>query len=69
MQVFKNMILAAVWISFLVLTSCNESPKNAGETNTDTSAVAKNETSVPAYDPAIDPLIVASAFTKKLAGN
>jgi len=67
MQVFKNMILVLVWFSFLLLASCNESPKNASETNTDSSTVTKNESSDTVYDPAIDPLIVASAFTKKLA--
>ena len=68
MQAFKNIILVVIWISFLFLPSCNDSPKNAGETNTDTSAVVKDDAPAgPVYEPAIDPLIVASAFTKKLA--
>ncbi len=65
---FKNMILAAVPISFLFLVSCNETPTAVDETKTDTSTVKMESVPTgPVYDPAIDPLTVASAFTKKIA--
>jgi quercetin dioxygenase-like cupin family protein len=63
-------IPSLVLISFLFLNACNESSRTAENKNTDTSTttVAKNDTSFnPVYDPAIDPLLVGAAFTKKLA--
>ena len=67
MQTLKHLIAGFVLISFF-LAGCNESPKTGDDTNTDTSALAKNDTPVgPVYDPAIDALIVGSAFTKKVA--
>jgi quercetin dioxygenase-like cupin family protein len=68
MQTLKNIITVFVLTSFLFLDGCNESPKTADNTNTDTSALAKNDAPIgPVYDPAIDALIVGAAFTKKLA--
>lgn len=68
MQKFKIIISVFVLTSFLFMTSCNESPKTGDNSNTDTSAVAKNDASSgPLYDPALDALIVAPAFTKKLS--
>ena len=68
MQTLKHIIPGFVLISFLFLYGCNESPKTADNTNTDTSALAKNDASIgPVYDPGIDALIVGAAFTKKLA--
>ena len=68
MQVTKSIILVVLSISFLFMTSCKETPKSAGETNTDTTAVPKdNAPTGPVYDPAMDPMITAAAFTKKLA--
>jgi len=64
----KRIIVVFAGVLFLFMASCKESPKSADETKTDTSTVAKNEIPVgPVYDPAMDPLIVAPAFTKKIA--
>src|SRR4030095_6582955 len=70
MHSFKNMIQPVVLISFLFLVSCKESPKAVDETKTDSSAVAKDDGPAgPVYDPAMDPMITAAAFTKKLADS
>jgi hypothetical protein len=67
MHSFKNITLPVVSISFLFLVSCNESPKAVDETKTDSSAVAKDDVPAgPVYDPAMDPMVTAAAFTKKL---
>jgi hypothetical protein len=54
-------------ISFSFLISCNQS-ETMSEKDMDTiSTVSKNDTSsMPAYDPAMDPLTVGAAFSKKL---
>jgi quercetin dioxygenase-like cupin family protein len=70
MQTLKYVIPGFVLISFLFLHGCKESPKTADNSNTDTSALAKNDAAIgPVYDPAIDALIVGAAFTKKLADS
>ena len=70
MQTIKHILQGLVLISFLFLSRCNESPKTADNTHTDTSALAKKDAAIgPVYDPVIDALIVGAAFTKKLADS
>jgi mannose-6-phosphate isomerase-like protein (cupin superfamily) len=68
MQQFKNNIYFFVLISVLFAIGCNESPTTAEKNNVDTtSAVTKSDSStMPVYDPAMDPLTVGAAFSKKL---
>ena len=68
MQTLKHFILGFALISLVFLDGCNESPKTSDNTNTDTSAVAKNDAPIgPVYDPAIDLSVVGGDFTKKLS--
>jgi len=55
-------------ISILHLLSCSESPDKTGKNDNDTAAVVTNKDTftMPAYDPAMDPLVVGAAFSKKL---
>ena len=69
MQTLKNIIPFFVLISFLFMTACNESTNTAEKKDADTSTatVTRNDTTtMPAYDPAMDPLTVGAAFSKKL---
>ncbi|RNI39995.1 hypothetical protein EFY79_01455 [Hanamia caeni] len=58
---------AVIFFSFLI--SCNQSATTSENNNGDTtSAVTVSDTSsMPAYDPAMEPLIVGAKFSKKLA--
>ena len=68
MQQIKNNIQFFVLISMLFLISCNQSATTSNENDKDTTAVATSSdtSSMPAYDPAMDPLTVGAAFSKKL---
>lgn len=54
-------------VSFLV--SCNQSATNTEKNVQDTTAITTNRdaSSMPAYDPAMEPLTVGAKFSKKLA--
>ncbi|MEO7046900.1 MAG: hypothetical protein ABI091_16475 [Ferruginibacter sp.] len=68
MQQIKNNIYFFVLISVLFLISCNQSPTTSDKNKMDTTALATNSDtpSIPAYNPAMDPLTVGAAFSKKL---
>ena len=68
MQLFKNNICFFVLILVLFLTSCNQSATTSEKNDMDTTAVVTNSdtSTMPAYDPAMDPLTVGAAFSKKL---
>jgi hypothetical protein len=68
MHQIKNSIYFFVFISVLFLSACNGSTTTSQKNDMDTAAVVTNsETSaMPAYDPAMDPLTVGAAFSKKL---
>ena len=68
MQQIKNNICFFMLISVLFLISCNQSATNSDKNDMDTAAVAtSNDTSsMPAYDPAMEPLTVGAKFSKKL---
>ena len=68
MQQIKNNIYFFVLISVLFLISCNQSATTSDENDMDTTAVATNSdaSSMPAYDPAMEPLTVGAKFSKKL---
>jgi quercetin dioxygenase-like cupin family protein len=67
-QTIKNNICFFVLILVLFLIGCNESATTPEKKDMDTTpAVAKIDTpSMPAYDPAMDPLTVGAKFSKKL---
>ena len=67
MQQIKNSI-SFVLISVLFLIGCDQSSTTSEKNDKDTTAVVTNsDTSVmPTYDPAMDPLTVGAAFSKKL---
>jgi hypothetical protein len=64
----KNTINFSMLITSLFLVSCNQSATTSEKNNIDTtSTVANKDTSSEfVYDPAMDPLIVGAAFSKKL---
>jgi quercetin dioxygenase-like cupin family protein len=68
MQQIKNSICFFVLISGLFLIGCNESATTSEKNDTDTTSFVTNSdtSSMPAYDPAMDPLTVGAAFSKKL---
>ncbi len=68
MQQIKNSICFFVLISALFLIGCNESATTSEKKDMDTtSAVINSDTSsMPAYDPAMEPLTVGAKFSKKL---
>ena len=76
MQQIKNSIYFFVVISILILIGCNESSTTTQKSdidstekiNTDTTSVFTNSdtSSMPAYDPAMEPLMVGAKFSKKL---
>ncbi len=67
MQQIKINIHFFVLISVLFLISCNQSATISDKNDMDTTAVATNNdtSSMPAYDPAMDPLTVGAAFSNK----
>ena len=68
MQQIKNNIYFFVLISVLFLISCNQSATTSEKNNADTSAVAtiSDTSTMPPYDPAMEPLTVGAKFSKKL---
>ena len=68
MQQIKNNIQFFVLISMLFLISCNQSANTSNENDKDTTAVATSSdtSSMPAYDPAMEPLTVGAKFSRKL---
>lgn len=69
MQQIKNNIYFFMLISVLFLISCNQSATTSEKNDMDTtSAVTNGDTSsLPTYDPAMEPLTVGAKFSKKLA--
>ena len=69
MQSIRNNFAFFAALSILWLISCNESATTSDNKNTDTTTVATNndDASMPAYDPAMEPLTVGAQFSKKLA--
>lgn len=57
-----------VLITILLLISCNQSATTSEENNMDTTSTVTNEDTASGfvYDPAMDPLTVGAAFSKKL---
>jgi quercetin dioxygenase-like cupin family protein len=68
MQQIKNGSYFFVLISVLFLFGCNEPATTSEKNDIDTSATVANSdiSSMPAYDPAMEPLTVGAAFSKKL---
>lgn len=66
MQQIKNSIYFFVLISVLFLMGCNEPATTSEKKDMDTSSTVTNSDTVPAYDPAMEPLTVGAAFSKKL---
>lgn len=67
MQQTKNFNYSFVLLAVLFLIGCNESSKTSEKNDKDTtSALTNTDTSMPAYDPAMEPLTVGAKFSKKL---
>lgn len=68
MNQIKTSIYFFKFISVLFLIACNESGTTSDKNDRDTTAtVTNNDTStMPPYDPAMDPLTVGPQFSKKL---
>jgi hypothetical protein len=68
MQQLINSISLFVLISVLFLVSCDQSANNSAKNRMDTVAVVTNTdtSSMPAYDPAMEPLTVGAKFSKKI---
>ena len=68
MQQIKNSFCSFVLISTLFLISCNQSPTTSEENDKDTTAVVtgSDTSTMPVYDPAMEPLTVGAKFSKKL---
>lgn len=64
----KNNINHLVLISVLFLISCNQSATTSKKNNVDTTSISTSKETLPefTYDPAMDPLTVGAAFSKKL---
>ncbi|HEV2832172.1 MAG TPA: cupin domain-containing protein [Hanamia sp.] len=58
-----------VFISILFLIACNETGTTSEKNGTDTTSVIVNSdtSTIPAYDPAMEPLTVGAKFIKKIA--
>ena len=69
MQQFKTNFCFFVMISVLSIIGCNEPAATSEKTEKDTSSVAtKSDTSsMPVYDPALDPLTVGAQFSRMLS--
>jgi quercetin dioxygenase-like cupin family protein len=61
--------IVVVSISFLFLISCTDSPKAVDETKSDTTVTKDDVPAGPVYDSAMDPMVTAAAFTKKIADS
>ena len=68
MRQIKNSLSFLVLISVLFLIACNESATTSEKNDKDTSATIANRdtSSMPAYDPAMDPLTLGAKMSKKL---
>ena len=68
MKQIQTSIYFLVVISTLFLLSCNQPATTSEKTNEDTTAIAasSDSSSMPAYDPAMDPLTVGAQMSKKL---
>ena len=68
MKQIRTSIYFPLAISTLFLLSCNQPATTSEKSNEDTTAIAasKNSSSMPAYDPAMDPLTVGAQMSKKL---
>ena len=68
MKQIKNSISLFVLISVLFLIGCKESATTSEKNDTDTTAAVttSDTSSMPVYDPAMEPLTVGAAFSKKL---
>lgn len=68
MKHIKHSIYSFVFISILLLVACNNTPTTSEKNNVDTIAAitSADTSSIPAYDPAMDPLTVGAKFSKKL---
>ncbi len=74
MQQIKNSSCFCVFISLLFLVGCNDSSTTSEKNKTDTTSVVTNTdtpfvsaaSSMPVYDPAMEPLTVGAKFSKKL---
>ncbi len=69
MQQIKNNIHFFVFISVLFLISCNQSATTSEKNDADTTAVvtSSDTSTMPTYDPAMEPLTVGAKFSKKLS--
>ena len=69
MQQIKISNFFLVLISVLFLIGCNDATTDSDKTDKDTTTAVTNEdnSSMPAYDAAMDPLTVEAAFANKLA--
>jgi len=68
MQQIKGCMYFFILISILFLIGCNESETTSekNDVNTNTAATNERDSSMPAYDPALEPLTVGAQFSKKL---
>ena len=68
MQQIKTKTCFFLFISILFLAGCQEAETTAekNEVNTTTAVANNDNNSMPAYDPALEPLTVGAAFSKKL---
>ena len=69
MQQIKSNISLFVLISVSFLVSCDQSSSTSEKNDKDTTAVvtSSDTSSMPAYDPAMEPLTVGAKFSKKLS--
>ncbi len=68
MRQFKNNTCFIVMISVLFVIGCNEPAATSEQNEKDTTMLVTNSenASMPAYDPAMEPLTVGAKFSKKL---
>ena len=68
MQQLKNNISLFVLISALFLISCDQSANTSEKNDMDTTPVvtSSDTSTMPAYDPAMEPLTVGAQFSKKI---
>ncbi len=68
MRQFKTNIFTFVSISVLFMIGCNEPAATSEKNEKDTSSVetSTETSSMPVYDPAMDPLAVGAQFSRKL---
>jgi len=71
MKQIKNKNYFFVFISILFLIGCNESTTTSEKNDMDTTTAVTNSdtSSMPSYDPAMDPLTVEAPFARKLGDS